>query len=147
MRGAASALAALLLATGPAAALELMTGDGLLLELAEGDARSRAADAYLAGALESLIVVNEVATAEDGRMFCLSDERSRLLDSALLRREFVDWLRAPAAGRAPDPAQGRLPLAMLGWSFLAQKFPCTSPGPQPLDEGLRSRLQDSVPKP
>jgi hypothetical protein len=145
MRAAATALGALLLAAMPAGALELMTGDGLLLELAEGEARSRAANQYLAGTFESLILVNEVATAADGRMFCLSEERAKLLEGGLLRQEFVAWLRAPVAGRTPDPAEGRLPLPMLAWSFLAQKFPCSTAEPQPLDGGLRARLQESVP--
>jgi hypothetical protein len=146
MRRSALTLGAFLLATGPAAALELMTGDGLLLGLAEGEARSRAANQYLAGAFESLIVVNEIATAEDGRLFCLSEERARLLDGGLLRQEFIGWLRAPPGGRAPDPTQGRLPLPVLAWSFMAQKFPCATSEPQPLDAGIRSRLRESVPE-
>jgi hypothetical protein len=140
-------LATTLLAAGPAAGLDLMTGDGFLLDLAESEARSRAAHQYLAGTFESLIVVNEVATTADSRMFCLSDERARLLEPGLLRQEFVAWLRAPQPGRAPDPARGRAPLPILAWSFLAGKFPCGEQPAQPLDPALRSRLQDAAPQP
>lgn len=145
MRRTTLVLALVLGAARPAAALDLMTGDGLLLELSEGPARREAALAYLAGTLDSLILVNAVATAEEGRLFCLSEERERLLEPGLLRQEFVAWLRAPTAGRTPDLNQGRLPLPMLAWSFLAAKFPCAPAAAEPLEPGVRSRLLQSAP--
>lgn len=149
MRSGPVACALLLLAAAPAAALDLMTGDGLLLELAEGEARSRAANQYLAGTFESLVVINAVATADGGEMFCLSEERARLLDGGLLRQEFVAWLRAsPEEGLPADTAPGQLPLPMLAWSFMAQKFPCVAAAePKPLDPGVASQLEGSVKQP
>ena len=149
MRPGRVACALLLLAAAPAGALDLMTGDGLLLELAEGEARTRAANQYLAGTLESLIVINAVATADGGEMFCLSEERARLLDAGLLRQEFVAWLRAnPEEGLPADTAPGLLPLPMLAWSFMAQKFPCAAAAePKPLDPGVASQLEGSVKQP
>ena len=141
------ALAAGLLAGGSAQvfAIELMTGDGYLVAMAQDEAARRSAEDYLAGTLDGLIVLNEVTADDDSRMFCLSSERAGLLDNALLRQEFTDWLReAPAialAGQDPNA----LPLAVLGWVFLNGKFPCAEAEQTSVGDEIRSRLLDSVP--
>jgi hypothetical protein len=107
----------------------------------------KAADDYLAGTLDGLLVINEVtATAED-RMFCLSTERIAVLDNALLREQFTDWLRDPPALTVGGPDPNALPLAVLAWAFLDAKFPCDEPAGGAVDDDIRSRLLESVPDP
>jgi hypothetical protein len=127
-------------------AIELMTGDGYLLELAQDDAGRKSAQDYLAGTLDGLIVINEVASGEDSRMFCLSDERAAVIDTALLREEFTDWMREPPSGGMSEKDRGGLPLAVLGWAFLAAKFPCEDAKPGSAGGEVRSRLLESLPK-
>ena len=127
-------------------AIELLTGDGYLLALAQDEAARKSADEYLAGTLDGLIVINEVTASDEARMFCLSNERGSVLDSALLRREFTDWLRdsPPSALSGQNP--GGLPLAILGWAFLNGKFPCAEAAGNGIGADVRSRLLDSMPK-
>jgi hypothetical protein len=130
---------------GPAAAIDLLTGDGYLLALSESEVSRKAADNYLAGTLDGLMVLNEVMSGDDSRMFCLSDERASVLDSALLRQEFTDWLRAaPEATGTSAQESGAFPVAILSWAFLAGKFPCAEPaGPGEANNDILNRLLES----
>jgi hypothetical protein len=125
-------------------AIELITGDGYLIALAQDEASRKAADDYLAGTLDSLIVMNEVLSTEDDRMFCLSDERAALLDAAILRREFTEWLRTPPKGAGTEREQGQLPISLLGWAFLGSKFPCKDTAPEGIADDIRSKLLDTM---
>lgn len=126
-----------------AGSVELMTADGYLLALSQDDASRSAAEQYAAGTLDALLVVNEVTATEDSRLFCISDERASVLDAALLRSEFGEWLRDPTLAAAAGPDVGALPLAAVGLVFLRGKFPCegdqAAPQPDP-GTGLPSRL-------
>jgi hypothetical protein len=124
-----------------------VTGDGYLLALAQDEAARKSADDYLAGTLEGLIVINEVTASDESQMFCLSTERAGVLDNALLRRDFTDWLRGRPSVALADQDPGGLPLAILGWAFFNGKFPCAEAGGEPVGDDVRSRLLDSVPKP
>lgn len=128
----------------PVQAIELMTGDGYLLALGQSESARKAADDYLSGTLDGLIVINEVTASEDGRMFCLANERAVMLDNALLRQEFTDWLRNPPTTGLSDQDPGGLPLAILGWAFLSGKFACSEAPGEGVDEEVRSRLLDSM---
>ena len=133
----------------PCAALDLMTGDGYLLALAQDEAARNAADEYLAGTLDGLLVVNEVTSTDESQLFCVSSERAGVLDGGLLRREFTEWLRDPSATALAGQDPGMLPLGALGLAFLVAKFPCEPmPGQEanPSDAEIRSRLLRSVPK-
>jgi hypothetical protein len=133
--------------TLPVAAVELMTGDGYLLEVGKDDATRTEAESYASGALDALLVLNEVLASEGKGLFCLSEERSATLDGARLRAEFTAWLRLPAKNEVSGRATGELPLSALGWGFLADKFACPreqQPSAEP--STVRSLLRDSLRK-
>ena len=129
-----------------ARAIDLLTGDGYLLALAQDEAARKSADDYLAGTLDGLMVINEVTATEESRMFCLSTERAGVLDNALLRQEFTEWLRdAPSIALDGQDPNG-LALSVLSWAFLDSKFPCAEAERYTLGDDVRKRLLDSVPK-
>lgn len=136
---------ALTCSAGQGDAIELLTGDGYLVALAQDEPARKAADDYLAGTLDGLIVTNEVTASDEGRMFCLTTERAGMLDNALLRQEFTDWLRDAPSIALADRDPNALPLAILGWAFLSGKFPCAETANDPVGDEVRSRLLQSVP--
>ena len=126
-----------------AGSVELMTADGYLLALSQDDASRSAAEQYATGTLDALLVLNEVTATDEWRLFCISDERASVLDAALLRNEFGEWLRDPNLAAAAGPDVGALPLAAVGLVFLRGKFACegdqSAPQPGP-GTGLPFRL-------
>lgn len=141
----AMATTLLIACAGESRAIDLLTGDGYLLALAQDEAARSAADNYLGGTLDTLIVVNEVTASGEDRLFCLSDERASLLDGVLLRQEFTDWLRDPPTITQGGQDPNSLPLAVLGWAFLVGKFPCAAAAHNPVGDETKSRLLDSLP--
>ena len=129
----------------PATAFELMTGDGYLLAIAGDPVTRDQAQSYATGALDALIVLNEVLGSEGNPLFCLTEERADALDSTRLRDEFTDWLKLPTK-KVSDQPIGGLPLSALGWGFLGNKFACGEQETPEANSEARSLLMDSMRK-
>jgi hypothetical protein len=139
-------LLALLVGGGPARAVELMTGDGYLLALTQDDQSKAEAQSYLAGTLDNLLVINEIMGSNGAPLFCISEGQASALDPERLKSEFVDWLKRPVQG-ADGQRPGTLPVALLGWGFLSNKFACAAGAAgSGANADIRSLLLDSLRK-
>ncbi len=131
----------------PAAAIDLMTGDGYLLSLAQGDQARLAAQSYLDGTFDNLLVINEIIRSDGTPMFCITEAQSADLDKESLKAEFVEWLKKPVDGGSADGDQpGAMPVSVLAWGFLAKKFACNDDGDVASNADIRKLLMDSMNK-
>ena len=81
MKGAGLTLAAVIMAYSlPATAIDLMTGDGYLLSLGQGEQARLAAQSYLDGTFDNLLVINEIIRSDGTPMFCITEAQSADLD-------------------------------------------------------------------
>jgi hypothetical protein len=148
-RFATSATAAMLACWAPAAsvgAVELLTGDGYLYALTQdGQARAEALS-YLSGTFDNLLVLNEVLSSEDTPLFCMSEQQAVNLDSERLKADFGEWLKQPVETSSGERTAGTLPVALLGWGFLSDRFACATAEAAASNAEVRALLLDSVRK-
>ena len=131
----------------PASAVELLTGDGYLLALGQGDEHARAeAESYLDGTLDNLLVLNEVLGSDSTPLFCVSEQQAANLDAGRLKADFAQWLKQPVEAASGERTAGALPVALLGWGFLTDKFACPTDETTTSSAEIRSLLLDSMRK-
>jgi hypothetical protein len=132
--------------TAPAGAVALLTGDGYLYALTQ-DERTRAeASSYLGGTLDNLLVLNEVLGSEGTPLFCMSEQQAADLDTERLKMGFAEWLKQPVETSSGERTAGTLPLALLGWGFLSDRFACATADAAASNAEIRALLLDSVRK-
>jgi hypothetical protein len=130
--------------TAPAGAVELLTGDGYLYALTqEGQARAEALS-YLGGTLDNLLVLNEVLGSEGTPLFCMSEQQAASLDSDRLKADFAERLKQPVETGSGERTAGALPVALLGWGFLSERFACATAEAAASNAEIRALLLDSV---
>jgi hypothetical protein len=147
IRGLAAAAATMLACwspTIPVGAVELLTGDGYLYALTQdGQARAEALS-YLGGTLDNLLVLNEVLGSEGTPLFCMSEQQAANLDSERLKADFGEWLKQPVETSSGERTAGTLPVALLGWGFLSERFACATAEAAASNAEIRALLLDSV---
>ena len=148
MKGPGLTLAAVIMAYSlPATAIDLMTGDGYLLSLGQGEQARLAAQSYLDGTFDNLLVINEIIRSDGTPMFCITEAQSADLDKDSLKAEFVEWLKKPVDGDSADADQpGAMPVSVLAWGFLGKKFACNDGDDVASNADIRKLLMDSMNK-